>query len=344
MMLAAMRPFVRVQLEQGPPTEKAGAALSPSAAVAIGPRDLDAGVPVFDLGPGDIIGRTWAAAMRLDDPQISEAHALVSLRGSALKLLALRGRFSLDAVQGVPLSELELAVGQRIRLAPDIALEVLELQVPREVLALEGDGLPRQVLGGVCSLKLAPRPTIVPGFANDADAVFWNDGIDWSVRIAHTGAPSTSLGEDRPLVPGDTLEIPRADGMSQRFDAVSVPLDGVAQTRAWEALEAPLVLIVRYDTVHIHRELASLALDGISARILSELATIALPVSWQAVAHEVWPDEDDLVALRRKWDTSLARLRKKLRDSRIRQDLVRADGNGNFEIFLRAGDRVEDQT
>lgn len=326
MMPPDMRPFARVQLELGPSNPKA----EPARALAAAP-------PACDLGPGDIIGRTWSAALRLDDPQISEAHALVSLRGSALKLLALRGRFSLDGVQSVPLSELELAVGQRIRLAPDLALEVLDVQVPREVLALEGDGLPRQVLGGVCSLKLAPRPTIVPGFAADADAVFWNDGTEWSVRIAQ-------IADDRPLVPGDTLEIARADGTPCRFDAVAVPLDGVTQTRAWQALEAPLVLVVRYDTVHIHRELASLALDGISARILSELATIALPVSWQAVAHEVWPDEDDLVALRRKWDTSLARLRKKLRESRIRQDLVRADGNGNFEIFLRANDRVEDQT
>ena len=64
-----------------------------------------------------------------------------------------------------------LAAGQRVRLAKDIVLEVLEVVVPSEVLALEGDGLARQVLGGVCSLRVAPRPEIVPGFAGDADAV-----------------------------------------------------------------------------------------------------------------------------------------------------------------------------
>lgn len=30
------------------------------------------------LGPGDIIGRMWSATLRLDDPHVSEAHALVS--------------------------------------------------------------------------------------------------------------------------------------------------------------------------------------------------------------------------------------------------------------------------
>ena len=56
---------------------------------------LDSG-EVRQLVSGDIIGRIWGAALRLDDPQISEAHALVSMRGTALKLLALRGRFVVD--------------------------------------------------------------------------------------------------------------------------------------------------------------------------------------------------------------------------------------------------------
>ena len=46
------------------------------------------------LGPGDLIGRSPTAALHIDDPRISEAHSMVSLRGSQLKLLALRGRHS----------------------------------------------------------------------------------------------------------------------------------------------------------------------------------------------------------------------------------------------------------
>ena len=40
----------------------------------------------------------WSAALHLDDPRVSEAHAMVSIRGSELKLLALRGRFQIDGL------------------------------------------------------------------------------------------------------------------------------------------------------------------------------------------------------------------------------------------------------
>jgi hypothetical protein len=39
----------------------------------------------------------------------------------------------------------------------------------------------------------------------------------------------------------------------------------------------------------------------------------------------------------------LVRLRRKLRDERLRSDLVRADGAGMIELFLRPGDVIEDQ-
>ena len=61
-----------------------------------------------ELRPGDIIGRMRGAALCLDDPRISEAHALVSLRGSTLRLLALRGRMSVD---GKPRSDAVLEPG-----------------------------------------------------------------------------------------------------------------------------------------------------------------------------------------------------------------------------------------
>ena len=102
---------------------------------------------------------------------------------------------------------------------------------------------------------------------------------------------------------------------------------------------------MRYDTVHIHRDAApTLTLDGIIARIVSDLATAGVPMGWQVLSAELWPGEADLAILRRNWDAALARLRKKLREARIRADLVRADRSGNFELFLARGDRVDDQT
>lgn len=288
---------------------------------------------IRELGPGDIIGRSWSSTLCLADPGISEAHALVSLRGASLKLLALRGRFAVD---DRTVSEIELVAGLRVRLTREIGFEVIEVQLPDEVLALEAEGFPRQILEGTCSLRAKPRPELVPGFHPDADASLWSDGVDWMLRLGST------RDDDRPLVPGDTFEVA---GLT--FKAVGVALGnaGYPTTAAFLAVGSPLHLIVRYDTVHIHREIEpSLALDGISARILSELAVIKLPIAWEALAKEIWPDDSDLVSLRRKWDTSVARLRRKLRDARIRPNLIRADGTGNVEIYLMREDQVDDQT
>ncbi|MBL8784288.1 MAG: FHA domain-containing protein [Deltaproteobacteria bacterium] len=319
-----MHAFVRVRLSPA-----ALAVTDPRSGPDDAPRDLR------ELGAGAIIGRSSSCALGLRDPRISEAHAMVSLRGSSLKLLALRGRF---AVGDKTVSEVELVPGLVVELARDLALEVVEVVLPSAVLGLEGDGLPRQILGGISSLRAGgPRPELAPGFSSDADALLFNDGLHWTLRLAGQ-APS----DDRELVAGDTFELGQ-----KTFRVVLVDLD-VASHRATlvtGAFDPPLHLVVRYDTVHIHRVgEPSLALDGLLARIVSELATIRLPIGWDALAKDVWADEDDVLALRRRWDTSVARLRRKLREARIRADLVRADGTGNFELFLLPGDTVDDQT
>ncbi len=108
-----------------------------------------------ELSSGDMIGRLASAGLHLDDERLSEAHALVSLRGRELRLLALRGRF---AVNQRPASDIVLRSGMEIEVARGLALGVEAVVLPDEVLALEGDGLARQVLAGVCSLHLRPAP------------------------------------------------------------------------------------------------------------------------------------------------------------------------------------------
>jgi hypothetical protein len=284
-----------------------------------------------ELTSGEFIGRSWNAALRLTDPRVSEAHAMVSLRGSTLKLLALRGRFAVD---DRPLQEVELRVGLVVWLATDLSLEVVDVVLPSAVLAVEGDGLARHVLGGVSTLRVEPRPTLVPGYASDGAAVVWHDGVDWMLRVAGD--------EDCPLEAGDSWRI---GGATFRAVSVAVTDAGHSTTRALGGIDRPLTLVVRYDSAHVQREgEPALVLSGISARILSELATIGVPVGWEALAGDLWPDEADGTALRRKWDASLARLRQKLREARVRGDLVRADGNGHFELYLQQTDVVEDQT
>lgn len=277
------------------------------------------------LMPGDVLGRLWTAACWIPDPRVSEAHAMVSLRGPVLKLLALRGRFSLGAGS---LTELELAVGQQIWLADDLSLRVVGVTVPERVVALSGPDLPRQVILGVASLELAPRPRLRRGAQTGAAAVIWSDGSTWRLR--------TAVGE-RLICPGESFEV---DG--QRFDLLDLPLHPeAAVTRQEGGLAAPLCIEARHDTVHISQgEQVVLRLVGIQARMVSELALMAAPAPWRMIAQEIWPEETRDHHLRRRWDIHLTRIRRGLKGARLRTDLIKADGRGNYELVLYPQDRV----
>ena len=282
------------------------------------------------LGPGDMIGRLATATLQLDDARISEAHAMVSLRGRDLKLLALRGLF---AVEGKPCDELSLRPGLTFELARGVALSVEEVQLPESLLAIEGSGLPRQILIGSCSLVVQPRPQLVPRYQGDADAHLWDNGDSWRIRLAER--------EPQDFVPGQSWlirDIP--------FWAVAVALESVGRniTAMEGAIHPPLHIVANFDTVHIHVEgKLVVTLDGISARIVSELIAVKGPASWALIAGQIWADEPNRTGLRRRWDISLARLRRKLRECRVRPDLIRAGGTGQVELLLASGDRVEDR-
>jgi hypothetical protein len=81
-------------------------------------------------------------------------------------------------------------------------------------------------------------------------------------------------------------------------------------------------------------------LHGQPARIASELCEYAEPVPWDVVAREVWRDETDEVRLRQNWDRNLRLLRERLREARLRDDLVLPDGHGNVALNLLPGDEV----
>jgi hypothetical protein len=290
---------------------------------------LPHGVPAV-LEPGDIIGRSPRVALRLDDPRISELHAYVSLRGTQLVLLALRGRLS---VYGKPTSEVPLSPGVRILLAGAFALVVDEVTVPDTVIALEGSGLRTQITGPV-SLEIGPPPTLTPGFREAAAAVLWTSGDDLRLRLR---------GDlDRTLTAGDTFDVDE-----HRFTVRRLPLDELVlpTTENYGHLIVPLEIALFYDTVHIMpSDGRAVVLDGLVARIVSELAEIAAPIEWQSVARAIWPQVDDLAALRSRWDQAMHRLRRKLREGKIRMDLVRASHGGLYELFLGPADAVRNHS
>lgn len=285
---------------------------------------------LHSVGNGDIVGRLWSAALQLSSPHISEAHALVSLRGGKLHLLALRGLFALD---GKLVKDLVLAEGQQIAFARDLIVEVVEVAVPDVILGLEGDGLTRQPLPGVASLRLAPNPTLVPGARDGATAVFWSTGDGWMVR--------TDQGE-APLEPGWSLE---HAGGTVRAVALKQSLAGQSPTRAAGRMAVPLRIETHWDTVHFHREdHPTLTLTGQPAQVVSELGTLGTAVTWEHLAHQLWPEQTDRHLLRKRFDTVIARLRRKLKQAGVNPGIVRPDGNGNFSLVLRPTDQLDDRT
>lgn len=283
---------------------------------------------IATLGHGEIVGRLWSARLQLDDPRVSEAHAMVSLRGGELRLVGLRGRIG---VGGQWLGEVELYPGLVVAMAPGLELRVEDVSLPEAVLALEGDGLARQVLHSACSLVLRPRPFLEPSVHPDAAAVIWSSGLGFTVRI---GTEPT-----RPMLPGDTFQV---DGRT--FRAVAVPTTGsITDATAASRLAGPLHIVARYDTVHIARDGETVVLAGLSARILSELIAAGRPMSWDALAGELWGHDEGRDSLRRKLDVAMFRLRDRLRKARVRPDLVRASGTGVFEVVLHPRDVTVDQ-
>ncbi|PKN55009.1 MAG: hypothetical protein CVU56_23590 [Deltaproteobacteria bacterium HGW-Deltaproteobacteria-14] len=280
--------------------------------------------------PGHFIGRSAAAALRLREPGVSEAHALVSLRGSSLRLLALRGRFLVD---GVLETEVELEEGQEITLAHGVVLTVDEVSLPSRVLGLCGDDLPRQILPPIASLTTADGTRVTAGFVADHDALIWSDGERFYLRREGL--------EELEATPGLVFEVG-----ARRFTFVSVPLEDSATplTAQDDSCDTPLVIVARYDSVHVTQGHTQVIVTGLPARVLSELAVMQVPAEWDVVARELWPDDADPHSLRQKWDRTLSRLRRQLRTAGLRPDLLRSDGCGRVELILRTADQVIDET
>jgi hypothetical protein len=287
---------------------------------------------IADACPGDLVGRLWSAAIRLDDPRLSEAHALVSLRGNTLKLMALRGAL---AVGGFAVTEVVLQPGIVVELAQGLALEVLEVELPDHALALTGFGPRPQVLAAsVYSVLSGPPPQLIPRYLAEAAAHLWSTGLGWTVQRA--GQDAEPLESDTVLdVQGLGIAVVRVEGT----DA------GLPETTLRGRLHPPVRILTRYDTVQLHRDGMPVAiLAGTAARLVSELAGMGGLAGWEVIAGELWPGEADRVLLRQKWDRTLQTLRAKIREFGLRPDLIRADGKGHLELVLLPGDRLEDES
>ncbi len=276
---------------------------------------------------GDLIGRTPGAAVLIDDPRISEAHAIVSLRRGRLHLLSLR---RLLGVGGRSVSDVALKAGMTIGLADELVLEIVRVELPEMVTGLRAPGLGTRILPQVASIVGTP-PRLVGRFEPEARAHLWCTDNEWRLQFGRSR---------RTVVPGDHFDI---DGV--RFTLTTVAIDdaGPPTTIAGSAVER-LRLVAFYDNVQIHRRNREVVtLGGTGARILSELIACGGPTNWEVLASAIWPGEPVDLALRHRWDVALGRVRTKLRETGVR-DLLRADGSGSLALELHDGDEVDDRT
>lgn len=250
---------------------------------------------------------------------------MVSLRGGALSLMRLRGSV---VVQGIEEDELPLEVGQILYLAPEVWLEVLSLSGTPEVLAVQlGGEQPWPLSTAVYSLITRPRPELVARYLPEAPARIWSTAEGYTIQVGRD--------EPRMIKPGRSWSL---GGLTVRAVTIDSRRAGLPSTVRGDE---PLTIIDRFTTVHIQRPRRSVVIiDGLRARLLSELVTFGCPTAWQQIAGRMWPGEVDELRLRRRWDRIRQRLRDQLRDAQIREDLVRTDGHGNFELLLMPGDKV----
>ncbi len=282
-----------------------------------------------EIGPGGLIGRLSTAVICIDDPRISEAHAMVSLRGGRLVMLALRGALRAGEAR---VSRVELIPGAEVGLVEGIGLTVLEVWLPATVLGVSvGGGEAAPLSASIYSVRDGAP---VPGYDAGAPVVIWSSADGWRVR---------SGGQTAALVPGGRWPLPGGGAL----EAVALPVVAASAdaTVASSADHPRLTLVARQETVHIHREdQVSAVITGRPARILCELVDFDAPVPWEVVAGQIWPERrDDRYLLRQNWDRQSRLLRLRLREAGLREDLARPDGRGNIELYLFPGDEVVDQ-
>lgn len=284
---------------------------------------------LVELGHGDLIGRVASAQLCIDDPRVSEAHALLSLRRGEFQLLSLRRQV---LVRDKPLAEVVLHAGMEFELAVGLRLRVEHVQRPAQVLAIEARGIGRRTLPGASSLHLGATPHLAPRYEADAPLHVWWNGGAWRARVAGH--------HDVEVDAGSSLRV-----LDEDVKFLLVEVEGATTTPHFAgAIETPLRIVSWYDAIEIHRAgRVPLTFSGVGARILAELIAIEGPADWHVVAAEVWRETSASPELRHRWDVSVGRVRARLKAAGVR-DLVRSDGSGLVQLVRRPDDVIEDRS
>ncbi|MEO0601143.1 MAG: hypothetical protein AAF211_06890 [Myxococcota bacterium] len=277
---------------------------------------------------GGLVGRLAAAAVRIEDPRVSEAHAMISLRGTRFVMLALRG--TTRVVDEDPRRRIDLEVGQRIELHAEIIVEVEAIEVPPLVMAIAGiEGSPVPLDGPEFSIVDDPL-RVVPEPHRERLAWCWCTEGQWWLGLPGETPEPIEVGHEATIA-GQTLRW------------VEVPTErAVSRTTTIQSFWPPLRLVVHDEHTDVSvRGMPELRrLTGNNHAIVHALSSLVADggsVHWQRVAEEIWPVNHHSY----NWYTALARLRKHLGKVGLPEELVDTD-QGQVWLALRPGvDTVE---
>lgn len=291
----------------------------PSVVVDLGNDDLRT------LFPGDLIGRLHGCALQLDDPRVSEAHAMVGVRGNSLWMLGLRGSIGIGVRDQDWRHDVKLIEGSRLRLAEELELTVVSVTLPDYVLVLEGYAEPVVLDRPEWSLL---DHAATPSHERQAQAWLWSQELDWLIQVPGT---SPIRVEEH-----DTIDVA---GLRLRFVRQPVTIADVPPTDTVEWRLPRLNIEIQRDITRIHvagrptTELTRNAHEIMShaARLAGERGT----VHWTEIAAAIWP----VNGTEKNWFTAHKRLKERLQKHCLPDNLVRCR-NGQVSIVLRPEDRL----
>lgn len=282
------------------------------------------------LGPGALIGRANTATLYIDDPRVSEAHAMVSLRDHCLKLISLRGRFR---HQGKVMHEIQLVPEMRLELAEGVEVVCEEVHLPSSVVGLTIWPGPLQVpLSGTTTIHVkGSDASIRRGYDPTGDLIVWSTGQRWSAKVKGQ--------QRRTLTSGDLISLEHV-----RIQVVDMPLADLDKGQTRSHLRAGALLKCTAHQVIITPDVgASHVISGIPGRILSSVLRRGNAAQWTQIVSDVWPDDRSIPSsLRRRFDAGLRRLRDSMQVVFPgSDDMLMLDGAGVLILQLGKDDRVE---
>lgn len=280
---------------------------------------------IYAVGHGEFIGRSGAAALTIDDPRISEAHAMVSLRGRGLEVLALRGKLR---VRGNRVYEAKLSANVSLELAPEFFVTCVDIILPEHVLALDFAGLPRVVLTSTLTLYTEPEPRVRRGFDPRSAATIWNMDGQWRIQI--------SSHKLQHLEGGETFELGQ-----NTLSVTRVPVQSAGLEKTMRS--SPVLMQAHGGSVKVWREQKDecpIVVSGVPGKIGAVLLEAGGSLNWRVVVGRVWPgDQSTEAALRGRFDAGVRRLRERLVQLGLPPETVRLDGAGSV-ILIPPGDHV----